>query len=427
MNFKGDVVTAGVIIVIGACLFGLMLFFVDGGGQSYDIEMEYEDWVEYQGDALGIEGPIEITNGMIHATGTGTAKIINVNGTTTTIRITPAHATLILMNGQSNGAYYSYSRPPSASDIAKTPTLPYGTAFYFGWPDGMPVESYDDPSACKFYDFMDVSTGQVRVCDKGPEFCKTYAELTGKKVIWVCLAIPGKWIAAWDRPNGTCWVSNCNLMDYANAELDKLPFKIDRTITLWAQGESDYRHSTGQAYYEGALKALIADAPKGWGRDIDAWYLLCGRTQKCGWVNDAFENVAATTEGVFIGSTVALVDSFTYENGLLKSDSLHYTQTGDNALANAAARSAAGAEDLAPIYLIQATATGDVGSTIAAPRTARCYRTDSTSVLAGVTWDSSPSSSAAGTFVIYGTAANVGESAKLEFAPGPLLIVTVSE
>ena len=423
-----DVMTVGVIVAVGAMLFGLALFFLDGGAQTYDIEMEYEDWRDYSGDALGVDGPIEIAGDKIHAVGTGTAKIYNSDGSKTTVKITPAHATLILMDGQSNAAYYKWSedRIPGAEDIAATPAPEQGRAFYFGWPDRMPTDRTDDVSDCEIYDMIDAS-GALRVADKGPAFCKVYTEQTGKKAIWVSLGVPGVRLTYWNQPNGLVWQYNEYVMQTFNGLLKDTDFVIDETIVLWLQGESDYLHNTGYNNYITRWTSLHDAAPEAWGHDISAWYLLQGRTADFGWVNDAYEELAATIGDVYVATHADLQDSYSIANGLMMPDDLHYSQLGDNALATAAARYITDAQGLAPIYLMQAEKSGAVGATITAPKNAKCYRTDGSSILAKTTWDSAPDSSEAGTFVIEGTAANITSAELLEFAPGPLLIVTVEE
>lgn len=426
---KGDVATVGVIIAVGAMLFGLALFFLDGGGDSYDIEMEYEDWEQYNKEALGWEGPIEISGGMIHATGTGTGKIINADGSKTTVKVSPAHATLVLMDGQSNAAYYKWSedRIPGAEDKAVTPAPELGKAFYFGWPERMPTDRTDDVSDCEIYDMINPVTGDLRVADKGPAFCKVYTEETGKKAIWVSLGVPGVRLTYWNQPNGLVWQYNAYVMQTFNERLKDTSFIIDETIVLWLQGESDYLHSTGYDNYITRWTSLHDAAPEAWGHEISAWYLLQGRTADFGWVNDAYDELAATIGDVYVATHASLQDSFSIDNGLMMPDDLHYSQLGDNALATAAARYIVEAEGIAPVYLSEAAVSGTVGATITAPKNARCYRTDGTSVLVKTTWDSSPDTSEAGTFVIDGTAANLSALDVLEFAPGPLLIVTVEE
>ena len=433
ISLRNDIFAAGVLLAIGAVFVVIIIGVLDSGGHEYDITMEYEDYIQLDPsiDVLGTNGPIEIvkigSTKYIHGTGTGNAQIIDVNQEVTYIHVIPAKADIILMNGQSNAAYYNYTRPPAAEDVANTPTLPYGQAFYFGWSDGMPVFTGDNPSGCEIWDFMNPSTQQIRVCDKGPEFCRTYTDLTGKKAIWVSLGIPAKRIAAWNQPDGSAWVQDCRIMDYANTAIRDLPFEIDRVIVLWSQGESDYLHSTGYDHYVESFTQLTRAAPEGWGWDIDAWYLLPGRTAQVGWVNDAFAQLANTLDDVYLGSTAALIDSFSIDNGCMRFDDLHYTQLGDNALANAAARTAAGATGMAPVYLIQAEAETTAGTSISLPTSAWAYSTDMmTTSRITVSWSGTPDFDTAGTQILQGTW-NTSVVDTIPHYAGPLLILTVTE
>ena len=424
---RGDLIAACMAVAVIAFLFAVMLGFLDGS-EKYDLEMNYEDWTPIEGEILGTDGPIEVRNGMIHAVGVGKATATKADGSTIKIRISAAHADLILMDGQSNGAYYGFGDYPTAYDKTITPVPELGTCFYFGYTDRMPYHESQNVSSCKIYDMVNADTGKVRVADKGPGFCKEYSEATGKKAIWVSLAIPSKRIAAWDQPNGSAWVQNIACMDKFNDLLQDTGFIIDRTIVLWAQGESDYLHDTGYAHYLESFRTLHDAAPSAWGHDIAGWFLLEGRTAKVGWVNDAFEELAETMPDVHLATTSSLVDSFTLANGLLNTDELHYTQRGDNALANAAARYASGAQGMAPIYLIQAAITAEQGSEAEAPTTARCYRTDDSSIYALATWDMPISTAEVGTHIIGGSVTGITADMTLQYtASDPVLIVYVIE
>lgn len=424
---RGDIVAACMIVAVGAFMFAVMLGFLDGSEQI-DKEMNYEDWTDYDTTRiLGMNGSsVEAADGRLHAVGLGTTEIVNSDGSTYRIRVNPAHATLILIDGQSNAAYWSQNGQPAPSAAEKdvTPVPELGTCFYVGRASSMPYHEAEDVSDCRIYDFVNASTGKVRVGDKGPELCKTYYEQTGKKVVWVCLGIPSKRIAAWDQPNGSAWTQNIKLMDQTNALLESSGFRIDKTIVFWSQGESDYLHSTGYDHYISSFRTLHDSAPAAWGHDIDAWYLMQGRTAKVGWVNDAFAELAQTMDGVYLATTAALVDSFTVNNGLLQTDELHYSQKGDNALANAGARYATEAQGLAPIYLVQSTMTAEVESEAEAPALGQYYRTDESIGWTACEWSEAPDTSAEGTYVITGTASAVSPW-MLEFAPTVLIVEVV--
>lgn len=415
---RGDIIAAGVIILVGAFLLATLFGFLDSDSHGYDAKMEYEDWMEYDTTGiLGTEGPIEVSNGMLHAVGAGDARIVKEDGSVYRIRIVPAKADLLIMDGQSNAAYFY-------ADETLAPAPELGKAFYYGFSNSMPHSLSVDITNCKLYDFIDPSTMEVRVGDKGPEMCRTWTEESGNKAIWISLGIPGRRIAEWDVDSGAAWQKNCDIMDAVNEILKGTDFDIQRTVVMWSQGESDFVHNTGYEHYMTTWTAFHDAANEDWGRKIDGWYLMMGRTLKVGWVNDCFAELAEGIPDVHIGIPASMVDSFTMQNGLLESDNLHYSQRAENALGNSLARLILGVHGVAPIYLVQATLDATVGEQATAPGMATCYRTDNSRIHASVSWDSAPDTSAPGVFAIEGTTAIQGV---MEFAPPPVLVVTVTE
>lgn len=425
---KGDYTTAAVLVAIGVFLLAYAFVFMDSGGSlDYDYSLEYEDYEQITGTVLGTSGPIEIVTiggtQYIHATGIGNAEITMDDDVSKRVRITAAHADLILMNGQSNAAYYHHDRPLSQEERDVTPVPEIGTTFYYGYADGMPFLAGDEIETCRIYDFVD-RDGNVRIGDKGPEMCITWHQETGKKVIFVNLGIPGRAIEYWQPPSALCWDKNKLMMESVNTMLSAIPgFAIDRTVVFWAQGESDYTHGTSYNDYIQTFKALHDAAPAAWGRTIDHWYLIEGRTAHMGWVNGALEDLANTIQGVDVCVRASLIDTFEIDNGLMESDNLHYSQMGDNAVASCAARTALGAQGSSPVYLVEKRATAQVDGDFTMPTKASAYTTTSGTLSVSVTWDGVPDLTAAGSQTIDGTLQTT-----LDTLPGvsPMLIVDVT-
>lgn len=423
---KGDYTTAAVLVAIGVFLLAYAFVFMDSGGSlDYDYSLEYEDYEPYSGTILGTRGPVEIVTisgtQYIHATGIGNAEITIEDEAVKRIRITAAHADLILMNGQSNAAYYKHDRPLSQAEQSVTPIPEIGTTFYYGYSDGMPFLAGDEIETCRIYDFVD-RTGTVRIGDKGPELCITWHQETGKKVIFVNLGIPGRAIEYWQPPTSLCWDKNKLMMESVNAMLSGTDFIIDRTVVFWAQGESDYTHGTSYGDYVQTFKDIHAAAPAAWGRTIDHWYLIQGRTAHMGWVNGALEDLANSIQGVDVCVRASLIDTFQIDNGLMETDNLHYSQKGDNAVASCAARTALGAVGASPIYLIEKRATAQQGGEFTPPSTASAYTTTSGTMNVSVIWDAAPDLATPGEQTITGATVSA-----LDTLPGvdPVLIVTV--
>lgn len=423
---NGDFTTAAVLVAIGVFLLAYAFVFMDADGDlDFDQSMEYEDYLPLSGSVQGTQGPIEIVtiSGVqyVHAIGTGNAKVIMSDSEDQRIRIVKAHADLILMNGQSNAAYYRHDRPLSQAEKDVTPVPEIGTTFYYGYSDGMPTFAGDEIDTCKIYDFVDRSGG-VRVGDKGPELCITWHQTTGKKAIYVSLGIPGRAISYWQPPSSLCWDKNKLMMTSVNAALADTGFTIDRTVVFWAQGESDYSHNTGYDHYIQTFKEMHQAAPSAWGRAIDHWYLIEGRTAKMGWVNGAFEDIASTMQDVDVCVRASLIDSFEIDNGLMESDNLHYSQMGDNAVANCAARTALGAQGSSPIYLVEARMTATQGEQATPPSRATAYTTTAGMLSVRVSWDA-VDTSAAGVVTVPGSL-----QSDYDLLPGvaPLLILEVT-
>lgn len=397
MRFTGDIFIGGVLVAIGCVLLALVFGVFDAGDRA-DATLEYEDWMDYDtSDVLGFEGPIELEDGRIHAVGVGDAAVLKGDGSRFTIRIVPAEAVLVLMDGQSNAAYYGPVMPEDA--IAPEP----GEAFYFGFDDRIPSGASEDVSGCEYYDFVD-SAGDLRVGDKGPTFAHYYCELTGKKVIWISLGIPGRMISTWS-PTGNAWLQNVKIMD---AAMPMIPegFRITDTIAVWSQGESDFLKDTGYDHYLQSWTDLHSRAATDWHVTIDAWYLAEGKDDTCGWVNDAFRELSETVDDVHLVAE-GIASSFSVENGLMHTDNLHYSQQGDNSLAAACAYDIAKIQgyDIAsrpPIYLQESIIGCEIGEAVTL-EPVTCRAVDGSVTRLQTTWASAPDTSTAGILTISGT------------------------
>ena len=142
-------------------------------------------------------------------------------------------------------------------------------------------------------------------------------------------------------------------------------------------------------------------------------------------MNDAFKELAQQHSDVSIAVDASLIDSFSTDNGLMESDDLHYSQRGDNAVANRAARYATNAGGIAPVYLVQDIVVVSAGDEITPPTIATAYRTDGTTGKAFVQWEAQPDASQPGTQVIDGTA-DIDPTMTLPKIP-VVLIATIEE
>lgn len=411
---NGDFVAAAVVILIGACFLGMAFFIMDSGGleQDDELDMEFEDYRIVSKPIMGTNGPVELVTvdgtEYIHATGLGECSVVYEDGSKDTFTVKAAEAVLVLVNGQSQAAYFG----PLDPEQALAPAL--GTGFYFGWEDGMP-NRWDDVSDCRFYDFID-GTGACRVGDKGPAFTKAYSELTDKKVIWISLGIPGRTVSYWNPPNGLAWVQDVKIMD---AAVPQIPtgFDVTRTIMTWAQGESDYNKDTGYQHYITTWQAFYDAAKESWG--IEECYLIEERTKQVGWVNDAFRELAQADDIHYICEGMA--ETYSVSNGLMGADDTHFSQQGDNSIATAYAYQMAGiqgyATGIAPIYLQETVIECDVGDSVTL-EPVMCYKVDGTTTRLETVWNDTLDTATAGIVTVSGTTSEPG--LLLDGCPAPL-------
>lgn len=394
---RNEIYTAGVVLAIGAVLLVLAFAVLDDGGRQYS-EIGYEDYIAAQEEVVGTNGPLEVVNidgeSYIHATGLGRGAVV-YSDRTEYLQVVKSEAVMILMNGQSNAAYYH-------PDVSTATTPNRGDGFYFGFPDRMPSGTLEDVTGCEWYDFVG-EDGLSRVGDRGPGFAKEFSELTGKKTLWVSLGIPGRLISDWIPNRGVAWLQDERIV---SAMLPKIPegFDVTSTWMAWSQGESDYELNTGYDHYVGVWK-LMHDSS--FGVDVDGWILLKGRTVTCGWVNEAFQQLIREVEGVEMCTEIA--DTFEVRNGLMEADDLHYSQLGENALGSAMARFMASRlghqlTTRAPIYLTETIERCDIGDAVDLQDWTSAEDTDGNRIRILTSWeDSTPDTAAAGIVTVTGT------------------------
>lgn len=418
---SGNYYIAGVLAAIGAVLLVLAMAWV-GTGPSPDTTMEWNDYEPLTSDIEGVGGSLEIVDvggvQYIHAKELGNGVILK-QGSKTTVKVTRATADLVLMDGQSNASYI-YPDPSKAASPGP------GVGYYFGYPNGMPDSTDDSLDACSIYDMVGPN-GEPRVGNKAPGFAMGWDRITGHKTVWSFIGIPGASISQFQPDSGTVWDWNVRIVEAIQESLKDVPIDIDRTIMLWAQGETNYLYATPQAQYKEIWTAFHdAVDSGGLGVEVDSWHLVSGRTVAVGWVNEVFEDLSSELDDVSICVEPWLLDSFTMANGLMRNDDIHYTQEGCNAVGFEAARSIAShygySLGTAPIYLFENDIPCDLNESVTMPDTVKAYRTDGTWTYTDAVWESSPDTSQYGVEAIYGEVSTVAPS--LEFAPVISLVKT---
>lgn len=286
---------------------------------------QYDDYVPAE-DADVVGGVFEIVTvggvDYIHADGVGQGTI---NGETFNVK--KAQLDLAFICGQSNAAY----RNPDPSQVSPVPRV--GTAYYFGLSDRYgptPEETNTgmDISACAIWDMVDLSTGALRIGDKGPSYAATYYQETGHKVLWVCGAIGNKSIIQFNPNGGFMWNYQASVLSAALSLIDRSLFDLNVNYYLWCQGEANKSTAVSSyiAQFVTMNDAMLAGDCAG--VRFDGAVISKVRALNGGNASTAQIELTETFNTIHMGSVVA--DTFTIDNGLIGSDDLHYSQLGNN-------------------------------------------------------------------------------------------------
>lgn len=227
---------------------------------------------------------------------------------------------VFVIAGQSNTYPTINTDPETASPVPET-----GTSYYFGTADHPTYNKNFELSTCKMYDLN--NDGVARIGGLFPSFAAQYHAKTGHSVYLIDTGLSGQNIASF-LPGGVNYEWPNQVID---AAMKAIPSGYDVNVRgyIWIQGEGDWNVST-QTYeirminlyslYSGG--DLAVKLPTCFICKVRDYYAHPSEAQK--WLVD--NNIP----GFEMAST--LPDTFTQENGLLGSDSVHYTQAGFNAL-----------------------------------------------------------------------------------------------
>lgn len=417
---RGNYYLAGVLAAVGAVLLVLAISWV--GTTPADETMEYGDCLEITPESgiIGASGALETVtiNGKayVRAAELGEGKIL-YEGKKTSVRVVPAEAVMMILDGQSN-AEYLYPEPDKA--VEPEP----GQGYYWGWSSGAPATLSDDLRGCRIYDM--VGPNGVRIGNKGPAMAATYSEITGEKVLFVYLGIGGAMVRQFDPDTGNVWARNVQIMELVNQAVEDMQeLTITKTVLIWAQGEWDYTYGNDAAAYGQQFKRFYDGVQAGGlGRTIDEWYYSGGRSVNVGWVTEELDSLGRELKMArAVGPEI--LDSFTMANGLMKPDDIHYTQEGCNAWGTAAARAIAKAQGYslgrAPYFLAESQIPCDLNDSVELPAMATGYDVDGGRMAIAVSWDGAADTSAYGVTTVAGEVSD--PSIMVPHAVGALAVV----
>ena len=309
---------AAVIVVIIAIPLVSMTTSDDPSDWEYD---------EYRiiDDAVSASGALEIVTvggqSYVHASGLGAGTITRSDGSEEDIRVGKAHLDVCLMLGQSNAAYANYN-------LAEAPAPAPGTAYYYGHESGKYSEITF--ASCTIHS-MTSADGTATTGDKAPSFAKKYYETTGHRVYFVCGAINGKSITTFDPDDGMTWRYAAEVVDYAIKALDESHYTYNSIAYMWIQGEADAGMSIEE--YKSRFLEMNNAIMNGGLAGVAFHHAFISKVRTIASGNAQIQLAEEHPDIITMATTIS--STFTIDNGLMGSDGVHYTQSGDNLIGEA--------------------------------------------------------------------------------------------
>lgn len=290
----------------------------------------YDDYLPND-SATSASGSLELVtvgdHQYIHAKALGDGEY-SVSGYTHKVSIQKAPLDVFVALGQSNNAYAFYER------ALADPLPDLGTAYYYG-STSAPATGVDDVPSPAMYSLVNPSTGDIRIADKAPAFCKTYYDISGHKVYYINGSWPGSIIEDW-QPGSKCFTKAASIIDSAMDQIDTDLFDVTVRGYTWIQGENNKNMPEAQyiQYFTTMNNSILSG---GMGIDLDHCFISKVRENYPG-PSAAQIALAASDDSITLSTSAA--DSFTVDNHKLVADGVHYSQLGDNIIGVDLGRSA---------------------------------------------------------------------------------------
>lgn len=320
-------------MTILGCIVGAVLIFVVVSVfptvEDHPSTMEYDDYIEVE-DAISSDGSVlevvEIAGKTyVHAIDVGEGYYKLSDGREVECSVGKAKLDVVVAMGQSNNRYTCYDIPEASA----IPDL--GTSYY--WGDEYTVVTNPNVTPVSMQELRDPDTGAVKLGDKVPVFCAHWTESTGHKIFYIVTAVGGSSITSW-VPGELCYQRMIRTLNYATAAIDTDLFDYEFKCCTWIQGESDWNMEleTYLAYFGQMHDGLFSeDYP------YELNYMVLA-TPRVGTAVEADKLVADQYDNVYLATDIAT--TFTIANGLLGADGTHWTQEGDNIVAESMVQTA---------------------------------------------------------------------------------------
>ena len=314
-------------ITIGIILIGSLLVPVIQDANA-DESVVYDDYIEISSDTY-VDGVFEkLTSGdktYAHANGIGKGMIGSQQ-----YNVHKADLDVFFIMGQSNAAY-SYYDASSASPVAEL-----GQTYYYGT-ETQPVTQ--SVTGTGMYDAVNLN-GTAKIGHLEQPFMAKYSELSGHKVYTINTGWNGASISVltvggshynYEQRTINAGLNAINMSDYNRGNFGM----------IWLQGESDAGLGTPVDEYKADFLALF-DAMRHEGPntfstlfELDNAFIVQTRTARGPNTAEALTELAEENDHIYMATEITL--TFTDDNGYLRGDDLHYSQTGFNLIGVAVA------------------------------------------------------------------------------------------
>lgn len=300
--------------------------------QKLGFELQYDDRYRFVPEGIEAKTFQSSNTDVAKVDDAGNIRIVGVSDKGVTIsasdgensedlvitRTVKAPLSVYMLTGQSNGAYY-YAEPENA-----TVTRP-GTAYHYSeLASGIRIESMNAPNGT-------MERGNIE-----PGLAKELYSRLGEKVLIVNSGVSGQKIETFVPIQGVSYQNIDRVWQIVSRNLDDDDFKSKYDVRLrsyiWVQGESDPTTDVG-IYKSDFLKLHQMLRSSDYG--FDYGFIVKVRQK---YKNAALAQEDLSEENDDIAMGTRRTESFSVEEGTMRSDNVHYSQIGDNIIGEETAK-----------------------------------------------------------------------------------------
>lgn len=329
MKFVPLVIGASISLIIIATVLA-PIALQEGATPSWT----YDDYQICDADTV-VSGAFEVVDFQgqhyIHAKDVGPGTI---DGTTHIVE--KAKLRLFLLWGQSNSMYLNYDPEVVNEKFAPLKTR----AYFYGVDNGTdyrPIISWKDGNGNVFPEhgqLLPVASpdGTYLIGNIEAPFCAIYCDNNENLRPYIINAGVGGWALQNFLPGTKGGESIHKVLNEALTQVDSDHYEISPGAWIMSQGESNA--GTPIETYIGYFDEISEDLKDSY--NLDYGLIIQTREENSLNAAKAQEEIVLTHPNILMGSTAS--QTFTVANGLLASDNIHYTQSGDNIVGSQTAK-----------------------------------------------------------------------------------------